>query len=69
MKRGRFSEEQIIGILKEHSAGLSRDGVTGMLALASDSKKPAAMSRDGLGQIKLVAGARKQREFTLAVEV
>ena len=23
MKRSRFSEEQIIGILKEHSAGLS----------------------------------------------
>ena len=23
MKRGRFSEEQIIGILKEHQAGLS----------------------------------------------
>jgi hypothetical protein len=23
MKRGRFSEEQIIGILKEHQAGMS----------------------------------------------
>lgn len=26
MKRSRFSDEQIIGILKEHQAGLSGDG-------------------------------------------
>lgn len=29
MKRSRFSDEQIIGILKEHQAGLSATGLGG----------------------------------------
>lgn len=30
MKRSRFSEEQIIGILKEHQAGLGAHGQNGL---------------------------------------
>ncbi len=43
--------------------------LAGILALAADGKKPAAMSRDGLEQIKVVAGACNHRELTLAVPV
>lgn len=31
MKRSRFSEEQVIGILKEHQAGLGAQGLAGLL--------------------------------------
>jgi hypothetical protein len=43
MKRGRFSEEQIIGILKEHEAGVAVVEVcrkTGPATPASTSGKP-----------------------------
>ena len=48
MKRSRFSEEQIIGILKEHQAGLSaaelfrKHGVTGPTCLASGARSMVA---------------------------
>jgi hypothetical protein len=39
---------------------LLRGDLAGILSLASDSKKPAALSRDGLLQEALVAGAGYQ---------
>ncbi len=36
--------------------------LAGILAMSSGSKKPAAAMRGGLEQVKVVAGARKQRE-------
>ena len=41
--------------------GVLRGELAGILALA-DSKKPAAELRDGLEQIRMVAGARDQRD-------
>ena len=40
-----------------------------ILQFASGKEKPAAEVRDGLAQLKLVAGARNHRELTLTVEI
>jgi hypothetical protein len=48
MKRSRFSEEQVIGILKEHQAGLSaaelfrKHGVSEPTCLTSGARSMAA---------------------------
>ena len=63
MKRKRFTEEQIIGILKEHEAGVSvadlcrKHGVSD----ASIYKWKAKFRRDGRlgGQAAAVAGGRE----------
>ncbi len=39
-----------------------RGELAGILAMATDSKEPATTVGDGLQQMKVVAGARKQRE-------
>ena len=39
--------------------------LAGILAMSTDSKKPAAATRDGFEQIKMVAGARYQRYLHL----
>lgn len=47
-----------------------RGTLAGILALAADSKKPGGLSAAGLAvQIKVVAGARNHRQFTISVEV
>ncbi len=40
-----------------------RGDLAGILSLAAQSKKPATVSRDGLSQMALVAGARYQRHL------
>ena len=45
---------------------LLRGDLAGILTLASNSKKPAALSRDGLSQMALVAGARNHLNLLFA---
>lgn len=42
MKRSRFSEEQIIGILKEHQAGLARRSCAASTASATQPSTSGA---------------------------
>ena len=44
MKRSRFSEEQIIGILKEHQAGLEAD-----IELLAQLPAPTSQPRAAIG--------------------
>jgi hypothetical protein len=56
MKRNRFSEEQIIGILKEHEAGVSVPICAASMASATRAKRLRAHSRRShrpTGQIQL----------------
>ena len=74
MKRGRFSEEQIVGILKEHEAGrkfaelarehgVRRDGGWGSTTTAGigrrEPRSEATGGRSQLGQEALKAIVRK----------
>ncbi|MCM5555730.1 hypothetical protein [Pleomorphomonas sp. NRK KF1] len=40
MKRSRFSEEQIIGILKEHESGVPIAGLDTLLAAIQNAARP-----------------------------
>jgi putative transposase len=51
MRKSRFSDEQIIGILKEHQAGLSAAEVCGKLKrLLADAMLDVSTLREMLGK-------------------
>jgi hypothetical protein len=57
MNGSRFSEEQIIGILKEHEAGASTSEVCRRLGISDATLWPAlgrAEARDGAVRLKFV---------------
>ena len=60
MKRSRFSEEQIIGILKEHQAGMSAVDICRKHGISDATfytwrKKFGSMGRSQLSELKALA--------------
>lgn len=54
---------------EEPPAPSGQQQIAFILRLASGSKKQPASEGDGLEQIKLVAGTRNHREFTIRVRI